>query len=129
MLKRTHCKRSLGIDVSKSVRWMGKRHCTGRNAKIRDKGGSHTSRFYQKIVEPMSALYLRYMVEQGRKIQVTFEDLKKMGKGHELQHSFLGVDKKVRDKGGGHTFQLGNNPKVITTMSPQYWKSVLNGYT
>lgn len=40
------------------------------------------------------------------------------------------MDKRVRDKGGGHTFQLGNNTKVITTVShdPPYWKSPLNGF-
>jgi hypothetical protein len=69
------------------------------------------------------------VLNKMREIQIILEGLK-IGKGHELEHCFSGVDKRVCDKGGGHSFQLGNNPKVTTTMShdPQYWKFVLNGY-
>lgn len=47
-----------------------------------------------------------------REIQVILEGLKS-GQGLQLKHCFSGVDKRVYDKRGGHTFQLGNNPKLL----------------
>lgn len=61
-----------------------------------------------------------------RESQVIHEGLKS-GKGHELEHCFSGVDKRVRDKGGGRTFQLGNNPKEFGRISDEWIKEVCQG--
>lgn len=46
---------------------------TEKGMEIRDNGESHTSQFYPKMVKPNSVLYLRHMVEQGRKSDNWFE--------------------------------------------------------